>query len=228
MKLSEKMLAEIRSFHDMFKASNELYACAKAGTMSPTMLSALLAGIEYLTKSTIPCLEQAAAVARARGAEALARFYINKIPEEIGHDQWARNDRETIAKNFAVHPDIIVPEGIYEMVGCQYAAMARNPKLYLVHMLFAEYFTVIAVGDWVTLLKEKSHLGPELMSVLTKHAELDRDHVEDDLHQINKFVSSHYEYCQCMEHLYRTMGNYEQFCSDIAARYGGQRHRKAA
>jgi len=217
--LANILIDRINRFYKKFQATNSLYQSALNGQVTPEMLMRYIVGVEHTVYSTIPNLKFAIERSRELGLPALAAHYEHKIKEEIGHDIWAQDDEKKIEDIYGVAVERQQPEAITRLIACHHEAIKKDPRLFLVYLMFTEYFTVISVPKWVSLLQERCSIPPETMSVLTNHAELDKEHVDEGVREINALTKGVKDLQPYIDLLDETMEHYAQFCEDVSQVY---------
>jgi hypothetical protein len=133
-----------------------------------------------LTAHTPEHLTLAVTTARAQGHEQLALYFEEKRREEVGHDQWGAEDVAALKKRFQITQDQIeiVPE-MQVLVASNQAMIIRDPFQYFIYVLYAEYFTVLAGPACVKAIEKNQQIPPGMMTIISKHAELDQHHIAD-------------------------------------------------
>jgi len=139
-----------------------------------------------------------------------------KLSEEAGHDKWAEADLLTLN---ADPGDRGVQPSIRELVDYIHNIIDREPILYLAYILFAEYLTVSVGPKWLHLLEEKCKVSSGAMSVVAKHIELDKFHVEEALDCIDDLVGDPAKLPLLREVLRASMAYFERFMTELANNY---------
>lgn len=200
------------------RETNPLFVRARKGELSPQHIHTYLTNVLFLIRHTPPYLQLARQRSAQLGLKDLEAFYASKLGEEQGHDAWAESDISKLKQAFRLEQ---APPGVSasmrELVLYLETVIERDPALYLPYILLAEYSTVLIGPSFLNDLREKCGIPPEMMSVIGNHAELDRNHVIDDLAAIGKLLESkksHEPFLDVFQHSSRL---YEQFCRDISA-----------
>lgn len=219
MSIYDKVTKRTREFHQHLKANNPFYKHVYAGSLTVDQLEMYLFNIKHSLKSTIPQCATGAKGSRKIGLEKLSKFFLHKIKEETGHDQWADEDLQKIASELTSHQEShkLLPE-MQALIAFNNSLVKQDPRLYLIYMLFAEYFTVIAGPEFMEALEAKCHIPRSMISVVTKHAELDKDHV----HEWEQTVRDCGVDLTIMEHqvdatLQTIMDKYFAFCATVGS-----------
>jgi hypothetical protein len=169
---------DIEQFAARCREENLLLAWTKAGRITPEMVARYLASLHYMLTFTGPHLSRAAERARAMGDDALAHHYEEKFAEEIGHEVWAENDRKTLQETKGATADAAMPSAI-ELAAYISTAIEEHPALYLAHIAFSEYITVMLGPEWMEALEKANGISRKAVTVIDKHVELDREHAEE-------------------------------------------------
>lgn len=203
-----------------------LFKMAEDGLITRACLREYLENIHYLVSCTPPCLERAAERAREQGQVALEAHFRNKLKEETGHDVWAERDIASVADS-STRLQTRPTAGMEAMVAHVRATIEREPLLYLAYILFAEHFTVVIGPEWIRLLEERCGIPSSSLSVVTNHVELDVEHVEHALDEIDDLVGDPAKLSALREVLMTSMDCFEQFCGDLASTHRGAHERVA-
>jgi hypothetical protein len=180
---------EIEQYADRLHRENRLLALARQGKVTKEVIVAYLSGVLLMLRKTAVHLPRAAARAREVGRPDLAAFFEHKLEEERGHDQWALADFAELGRLFGEaavqppHPRMLALAELLE------EAIERAPATYLAYMLLAEYFTVLVGPAWLTALEEQCGIPRHALSVVSKHVELDRDHVQESVRELDALVT---------------------------------------
>jgi hypothetical protein len=161
---------------------------AERGTFTPVMARLYVENIRVLLEHTPIHLGLAIEQSERRGYPALARYYRQKLDEEAGHDQWARNDARALEQRFGMARDQPITSAMRQNLAYQRGVICDDPKLYLAYILFAEYFTVLVSGDWLELLENRCGIPAEFLSAEGNHVELDKHHVAEELAELAALI----------------------------------------
>lgn len=108
----------------------------------------------------------------------LSVYFKKKWEEEVGHDRWAVNDIKNLNGQDTIDENLILPE-IIDFTNLLYSTMHNKPYSYIGYMHFAELMTTTLGPKWLSLLNENLNLAPSNVTTISKHIELDIDHVAD-------------------------------------------------
>lgn len=144
------------------------------------------------------------------------KYLEEHIREEVGHDQWASEDLHNLNSLYLVLPREVSPS-MKLLVSYIEKLIHRDVRLYLPYILFAEYFSVVAVPECAAALERHCTIPKSVVSVFTKHAELDVEHSYHDAELIDFTSTTDDEYA--MHSFYvieRAFALYEAFLSEIS------------
>ena len=168
--------------------SNLLWQYALDGRATPRMVASYLESLKYMVGSTAPCLARARDSARALGNFDLARFFEEKLAEEVGHDDWARADIAALdASNGVAVGDPV--EGIVDLIAFTRDTIDRDPELYLAYMFWAEYMTTLVGGEFSRALVHRCGIPKQALTCLDRHVELDLAHADEGMDMLDRFVT---------------------------------------
>lgn len=214
--LAKELMARIDAYHAECFKTNPFFRAARNGTVSVEDFKRFLANIHHLISHTPIHLHAARQSAMHKGLLPLAGYYKTKLGEEEGHDEWSAADLEGLKARGASNATTAdVTPGLHAMLRHNEINIDKDPALYLSHILFAEYFTVIATPPMVDELEKNCGLPRELMSVVRNHAELDKEHVAEWQEEIPKLVNETKQRKAMLASLERTIECYHSFCSDL-------------
>jgi hypothetical protein len=182
---AEQVRAKIEQ-HARQLADRPLLLKAREGLIGPDVVRTHLSSAQYLILHTQPHLSLAYDRAQRMGIGSLADYFREKATEELGHDAWARGDLEQIEARFGDGPTQPTPaiKGLMRWVG---DLIAEDARLYLVYILFAEYFTVVAGPLWVDALTQRCGIPETALTVVSKHVEADAEHAREGFQVLNEY-----------------------------------------
>jgi hypothetical protein len=193
---------------------NPLYRAANAGSFTTANLRSYLVNIHRLVCHTPIHLVQARDRARDLGDERLAVHFENKRLEEQGHDAWAERDLARTSTTSTFPPPQIV-SSMNDLLEYLRNTIDRDPVLYLAYVLFAEYVTVLVGDEWLGLLETNCGIPRSGVSVVGNHVELDREHVEHALDEIDALVGDPRKLPELRAVLLDTFRLFDRFCADV-------------
>jgi hypothetical protein len=184
---TDKIKEIIQAITKDLQARHPLLLGAENGTITPGVVALYLHNLAYLFQQTTVYLERARDVSLERSLPELAKFMDDKIPEEKGHDQWAKSDllHHTSPKN---REELMVVSEMERLVVYVRELIDSDPRLFLAYMIFAEYFTVLAGPEFLKNLETKCGIPRSQMTAIANHEEADQHHVIEDLEVIQRFV----------------------------------------
>lgn len=213
--MSQLMKSTIESYYRRTKDSNPLYRNARMGRLKAENIHAYLNNVLYLVQHTPIHLSYAKSQASARKMKALAVFFESKMKEEIGHDKWAENDLSEMKKKFGSDTQRDLSPHMVRLVEFIHDTIERDPSLYVAYIFLAEYFTVLAAPEWLRDLETNCGIPRAMMSVIGNHSELDKEHVAEDIEQIEAFFADVENPEPFLEVLKTAHTLYENFCSEV-------------
>lgn len=219
--IANALRVDIERYAASVRQKNALFTKAADGSLKREMVAGYLENLRYLISHTATHFARGRDIARARGDEALALHCDARRLEEVGHDRWAENDLADIAPSLPAPPSKEITPSMRALVDHLAERIEVDPTLYLAHCLFAEYLTVIIGPDFVRLLDEKCGVAKTSMTVIDKHVDLDRAHVEHALDEIDELVTDPRKIGPMRETARASMAFFEAFCAEVTeeARY---------
>ena len=177
MNMGERLMREIETFWNESKSNHSFFKGIIGERMDPSILSTFVSNTEYIVGLTPVHLDIARKEANESGDQALADYFALKIAEESGHDKWAQEDIKKLELKGASQANLQHLESMKEIARYNEALIKKDPYQYLVYILFTEYFTVIAADECFSGLGTHSNISKDDLTVISKHAELDKEHV---------------------------------------------------
>ena len=184
-----RMTRAIDAHLDQTIDSNPLFVGAREGMVTPEIVGRYVANVTRLVSYTDVHLERAADVSKARGLHRLAGWFCDKRAEEEGHVEWGEADKQELVDRFRLAvPSRLLPS-TRALIGYIRETIDYDPALYLVYILLAE-MGAVRVGP-VFLGDLEAHCGipRSAVSILGNHAELDKEHVVDDVDVIDSLLA---------------------------------------
>lgn len=186
--IAAQLKKDIESFYQRCLKENPLFTRIMNGEVTVTEISQFTTDILYLISHTPIYLQLAEKIAREKNMGRIANYFEEKITEEEGHDEWAKNDLSKMKKSHAVN-STSVSGAMKKLVSYIEKTIRENPNNYVPYIFFAEYFTVIATPPLVGALKKNMQFDESMLSVFTNHAELDKHHVAEGMTAIDSIYS---------------------------------------
>jgi pyrroloquinoline quinone (PQQ) biosynthesis protein C len=198
--------------------AHPLLAAAKRGAVPPETVAKYLSSVLYLVRHTPPHLVLARKSAEQLGERELARFFQHKLGEEHGHDRWAESDLREMGTHFGASVGATREpcRAILALVRDLERAIRVAPASYLAYILFAEYITVLMGPVWVGALREHCGVPAEALSVVSRHADLDREHVAECVAEFDDLLATS-DAPRALETLRVAMAHFEAFCDELHA-----------
>jgi pyrroloquinoline quinone (PQQ) biosynthesis protein C len=207
--------AELDQFIARTRRNNPLFCKAAEGSLTPEHISRYLTNLHHLLLHSPAHIARASERAKDLGDGSLAKHYDHKLGEEIGHEVWAERDLEKVSAQVAVPASREIVPSMRELLGFIAAIIEEHPSLYLSYALFAEGLTVILGPEWLQLLEERCGIPRSSMTVVANHAELDREHVQEALDQIDDLVGDPRKLPRMREVILESMAHFDRFCAEI-------------
>lgn len=211
--IADALRADIEVFAKEKCRNNLLFRMAEEGTVGVACIRAYLVNLHHLLRYTPLCLARARKRALALGDQTLADHFRHKLVEEAGHFRWAEEDLASLP---TIEANAGVLGSMERHVAYVIEIIDENPALFLAYILFTEYFTVVLGPEWLALLEERCGIPRSSMTAVDKHIELDRDHVEEALDNIDDLVSDPTMLPRLRETLAESMDNFYAFCTELA------------
>ncbi len=216
MTLIQDLKKRIQNYRDYVRTQDPFNLSVLDGSATAESISDFLVNIHYLVNRTPVHLKLASHVSQKNPD--LHAFYENKIPEEQGHDQWALDDLQKVSKKLSdktFHP--AVTDEMKEFVKHIENTIRRDPYLYLPYIFFAEYFTVIYGPEFNRGILKCGH-EQNSMTVITNHAELDKEHVSEWEQAILDLVDEKIYKDQYLNVVDKTIALHKKFFLSLAPR----------
>lgn len=189
--LATRVRQRIESITAEMGQRNQLALKARQGTLTQEQVRTYLSNLFYAFSNTPRHLNFAATRADELGMGEVGEFMRSRIAEELGHEEWARND---LRKQKLGEPEAgaVLPE-MRSLMSDLDSVIERDPRLYVAYMAFAEYFTVLAAPEFLRDVENNCGIKADALTAITNHAELDKDHIEEDLEAIAGLVPASLE-----------------------------------
>jgi pyrroloquinoline quinone (PQQ) biosynthesis protein C len=213
--IADALRVAIEAYAASAENTNALLRCAARGRMTPAMLSSYLFNAQHFVAATPRLLALARDRARALGNEALAEHFAKKLGEEVGHDRWAEEDRRRVEGRFGVKAGAEVSPAIQAYLEYLEEIILRDPILYLAYLLFGEYHVVLMGPKWLALIEGRCNIPASMVSVIGKHAELDKDHTCEGFEAVDRLVPDPAMLRPMRAVIQRSIDLFERFCAEM-------------
>jgi hypothetical protein len=213
--ISNILKTDIDRYAEELRAGSRLLTLAKAGGLDTTMVGRYMAGISYMIHHTAVHLTLAKKSALERGEHRLAAYFDEKLREEAGHERWATSDLDKLDVLFGKKIPREPAPGAANLMRCIEAGIESEPYLYLAYILFAEYMVVTLGPEWVAALQECCGIPRDAQTVNTHHIELDKEHVQEGLAEIDALIDDPARYEPLRTMLKDSMQHFSAFCDDV-------------
>jgi len=187
--ITESLKSRIESYASDVFVQNPFFKKSEDGKLNEKQVKYYLNNVFFLFQRTTIYLKLASTVADQLGQKDLARFYLGKQKEEVGHDKWAQNDLRGLGEVANEVDSRQLSPVLRDFMNYISDTIKRDPKLYLCYMVFAEYFTVLVATRFLDNLENKCGIPRSVMTSIANHGELDREHAVEDFQIIEKNVA---------------------------------------
>jgi hypothetical protein len=204
--------------------AHPLLLAAQRGEVPPLTVAKYLRSVLHLVRHTPLHLELARSSAEAQGQPELARYFHHKAGEEHGHDAWAESDLREMRLRFGDSAGVALEpcRAIVELIADLNCTIPAAPAAYLAYILFAEYITVLMGPVWVDALREHCGVPAGALTVVARHAELDREHVAECVPVLETLLAQS-DSSRAFETLSFAIRHFEDFCDELSALSGACR-----
>lgn len=161
------------------KHENPLYRRAADGTLTHAMMTRYIANLTHMIRFTGPHLQAARDLARSQGNEALARYYAEKIGDEVEHHTWGEEDLESLTQLSAAAAHTSITSAMHEFAALVEDGLHEDPANYLCYIAFTEYVTSRLGAEFLDLVESRCGISRSSLSIIDKHVELDVEHAEE-------------------------------------------------
>lgn len=180
MLIYQNLTQHIQDYFETLKHDNSFYQRIFTGSLTSPELTRFLQNVSFLTAHTPQHLTLAIKVAKTKGHQELALYFERKRREEVGHDQWGVDDVAALQERFHLSQDQLgIVHEMQTFVAHNEAMIRLDPFHYFIYVLYAEYFTVLAGPACITAIEANQKIPPGMMTIISKHAELDQHHTAD-------------------------------------------------
>ena len=215
--IGDALRVELERYAATLEQENPLYIAARRGTFTPEVAARYLVNVRHLVRHTSPHLKRARARALARRVPALADHFDHKLAEERGHDLWAEHDLQKLRARFGTPDDAGIVPTLTALLEFLERTIDRDPALYLAYVLFAEYVIAARGAEWLAVVQDVCGIPIGSMSVIAKHAELDREHTHEGFETIDALITEPAMLAPMRDVLLTSRDLFEGFCSEIVS-----------
>lgn len=186
--LIENLRDEIDAYAARLMGASRLWKLAERGAVTPRIVAEYIYNLFHLVSASQAHLELASSRARELGRHDLSGFFSEKSAEEAGHQLWAVDDLAALRATFGAESTGEVKPAMQRLIGAIERAIQKNPAGHLGYATFAEYFTVIAGPGWLRILSERCGIPSSLLSVVSRHVELDGEHAARGFTELARMI----------------------------------------
>lgn len=214
--IANALRVEVERYAASMPTHSPLFSRALEGTLAREHIIAYLTNMKAVIGRSVPHLKRAAALATNRGDTQLARHFLKKAGEEVGHETWADNDLAQVSSLVRADEEHLLP-ATRALIDFIEATIAEDPTLYLSYILLVEYLIVLLGDEWLQALERYCGIPVSSMTVVANHVELDRDHTEEALDSIDDLVSDPRKLTRMREIMLSSIEHFHRFTCDVVA-----------
>jgi hypothetical protein len=181
--------------------------------LKPECLGTFLESSRQLISHTPAHFTRAASSIDRKRFDFLFEYYREHAKEEAGHDQWAESDLHHLKFEGKINA---VP-ATRELVSHIEKTIDADPVNYMAHVYFAESIAIVAGPPMAEGVVRKCGFDPSVLSVVTKHATLDVDHLAHDREILTKICAIDGAYAETLTAAFvKSMSLYFRMCQQCA------------
>ena len=109
----------------------------------------------------------------------------------------------------------VVP-AIDELVTYLLDVIDARPVRYVAYILFVEYLTVLIGPEWINALADHCGIPRQAMSVISRHADLDKEHAAEGLHTLDALIGKQAGLHELRVTLSASMRYFSKFTQEIS------------
>lgn len=219
--LFDELKHGIDEFYKRLKVDNPFFSKAMDGTLAPEQLSVFLDNLAMVMEGNIVNTRFAEEESRKRGLTNLAEYFRKKYDEEHGHIAWANDDASVLrgwSPNSALKVDSVrAAQNARNWVEYNRTNIKKDPALFLVHIIFGEYFTVLSGPEFTKSVMERCGIPKKALRNLVHHMEIDKDHVFEFGEELEGLIDSKVYHKTFHVVLNRSMRLYSDFCTAVGS-----------
>jgi hypothetical protein len=149
------------------------------------------------------------------GQQDLAEYFQSKLLEEHGHEGWAESDIRKLAERFGSLGTVTPAPAIVALRRFNEELIDADPRLYVVHILFVEYFTVLVGPAWIEALTSHCGVPAVALTVVSRHVEADVAHAKVAFDALQRFLGEPEVGPRVQDTLESIFGYLTQFPEDL-------------
>ena len=218
--IGDALQSDLERYAEHMLRRNTLWVGAARGQLTPDIVSRYLFNIRHLIRHTPLHLERARQRALRLGDEALADHFAEKQSEEQGHDRWADEDLRRLADELGSVPDGDHAPALLGLLRFIESTIDHDPSRYLAYILFAEGLIAKMGPEWLALVEERCGIPVTMFTVISKHAELDKEHTSEGLEAIDRLVRDPASLTSMRDVLRRTCAYFDEFSAQVTTTEG--------
>lgn len=179
----KNLVKEIRDQLNSFSADMEtspIFVSAMQGSLTAEQMGAYLASLHRLISTTPYMLVKAEKLAKSEARTDLAKWYLLKLAEESGHEEWSENDLDEFSKTFVEASDPKVTNSIERLLSYLESEMEKSSASYLGYIFLAEGITASLGEKWSNALKDECGISENMVTSVDNHVEADKHHTDEN------------------------------------------------
>ena len=213
--LSTAAKRTIEEKSEYLSVNNPFFIKARQGELTQLQIQAYVYNVWHLLSYTIPHLETAKATSEKRNDSELANFFAEKIPGEIGHDQWAKNDLAALGEKIDEVELKRISPAMRALISYVGDLTENNPNLYLAYTTFAEYFTVLKGPELVSNFEANCGVESRHVSCIALHAKIDAKHSAEDFITMDRLLFGKMDRKEFLEAIHHFFELVDQFLTEM-------------
>ena len=189
-----------------------LMCMAREGSLTSRAVALYLTSLKELFVQSQISLRLAHERAAAQGQERFASYFLRKVREEHGHEQWAADDLQQLPA--AVAQGMLPARTIQRFARLQRELLSGHPMCLIVYVVWAEYLTVLLGDEWLDALAVCGHQRAAL-SAVAKHIDADRAHAAHGFEVLDALWDGQPALDALLACLTRAEQTFAEFCQEI-------------
>ncbi len=215
-RFSQQLVQEMSTYCQDLLDTVPIFQGAKEGLITQKELGWYLFNLKFLLSNTDDCIRKAMFRSQELGLKDLAAFYLEKLDEEEGHEEWAKDDLRSNEINCDQFSE--PSPHLIESMAFLRKSIQENPASYLGYVLLTEFVTVFVGSVWLKNLEKFCGIKNSSMSSVANHVELDKHHVMDDFAIIDKTCIEQKNEKAIQAVVHGAMRFFERFVREIEVR----------
>jgi hypothetical protein len=210
---SKKLSLQMDLFVEDLLSSSMLFSGPSKGIITKDIIKNYLHNVKYLIHHTPKHLSMAVKQADQFERSLFKSFFLEKIAEEDGHENWA--DVDLNQKHGTDCDPNKVDINIKNLMTYVENSILNDERCYIGYIFLSEYVTVNLGGPWLSDLERYCGIKPDQLSVVKNHVELDKHHINDDLEILNKMFNDPNLQNETLKFVENCMDYFKKFSNSI-------------